>query len=69
MSIKPFTMGVKQPQIGCQIEVSTMLDTCTYSVFTLYGSCAVVLLLQIDQLQKHVNENAALYFNNYCQKT
>ena len=34
--VQPFTMGVDWLKIGCLMEVSIMIDICTYCVFTLY---------------------------------
>ncbi len=44
MSIRPFTMGVDGPEIGCWMEVSSMFDICTYCVFTLYGRYSLIVI-------------------------
>ncbi len=37
MFIQPFTMDMGWPEIGCLMEVSVMLNICTYCLFTWYS--------------------------------
>ncbi len=46
-----FNMGVDWSEIGLFMEVSIMLNICTYCVFTLYGRNLLDILFQLKSIQ------------------